>query len=175
MPSPGKVALAYAIYKAREALVSAGMSEEDAEKLTDLAEYGPGILLGTELTGAVSMFDFYGNTFAEQVGNTVLGPGLGSLGKAGYKSAAGKDPTSSLTPMGRQIDSLMGRGEVTIGSNKKRPMTALESFLGVLNFPALDQTKYYDQRDLPPEMRSNLSGKRQKREVRAKREKRETR
>jgi hypothetical protein len=179
-PSASKFVTAYAMFKLSEKLTEAGVSEEYQDELFATFNNGLPAAFGVDISGSMGILDTFGDNLNEIVGTTLGGPTLGAVSGMIERSSKGKPAIDGITPYAK-----MGRAATGVDEFD----SPWERVMQTLNIPLMKKSIGYNYKDakkggefvnavLKPFKLSidpDVENRKKKREVRAKREKRETR
>lgn len=178
-PSATKFITAYAMFKLSEKMTEADIDDERQDQLFAILHHGLPSMMGVDLSSSLSVVDTFGDNVAEVFGNTIGGPLLGTISGAVDKSIKKQPVEDAATPYSKMGRAILGKEEFDSPGDR---------LLQALNIPTLKKSIGYSKKDakkggefvnavlkpfklsIDPDVE-----KRKKREVRAKREKRETR
>jgi hypothetical protein len=179
-PSASKFVTAYAMFKLSEKLTEAGINEEYQDELFATFNNGLPAAFGVDISGSMGILDTFGDNLNEIVGTTLGGPTLGAVSGMIERSSRGKPAIDGVTPYAKMGRAATGMDELD---------SPWERVMQTLNIPLMKKSIGYNYKDakkggefvnavLKPFKLSidpDVENRKKKREVRAKREKRETR
>jgi hypothetical protein len=168
------------MFKLSEKLTEAGINEEYQDELFATFNNGLPAAFGVDISGSMGILDTFGDNVVEVFGSTAAGPTLGAVSGMIERSSMGKPAIDGVTPYAKMGRAATGMDEFD---------SPWERVMQTLNIPLMKKSIGYNYKDakkggefvnavLKPFKLSidpDVENRKKKREVRAKREKRETR
>jgi hypothetical protein len=160
-----KALVGYAVYdQLRKQLESFGMDSGEAQTTAKAVYMGAPSLIGQDLSGSVTIADFYGDTLRDKVANFTLGPTIGT----GIDVAEGTARTLGAKPLDKRREALKAAGKISpyvkmgraayetatrghatvpVEKNKVLHLDKFDSIMRALGFTSTKQSLYWAKKN----------------------------